>query len=260
MSTSATVQHVAYEVSENIAEITLARPPVNAFSIPFLDDILSALRRAADDSTVRAVIVTSALPKRFCAGLDLDILLGKPETEIRGFLDRLYIDLWEIQSDMAKPTIAAVNGAARGGGMTLAISCDIILAADSATFGYPEIDLGVLPAIHFAHLPRLIGRYRAFELLFTGRSFDAREAAELGLVTRLAETDRLLDEARELAALFAAKSQTAMRLGKAAFMRASDAGYRQSVAQAVDDFCAAAITPDAQEGLKAFLEKRKPNW
>jgi len=255
-----TTANVHYKVSDQIAEIILDRAPVNAFSMPFLDDILSAFRRAADDSGVRAVILRSALSELFCAGLDLDILLGKTGPEVRSFLNKLYVDLWDIQIKMDKPTIAAVNGAARGGGMTLAISCDVILAAENATFGYPEIDLGVLPAIHFSHLPRIIGRHRAFELLFTGKTFESTEAASLGLVSRVVSDKSLLLEARKLAAIFASKSQTAMRLGRAAFMRANDLDYRRSVAIAVEDFCNAAVTQDAQEGLRAFLEKRKPSW
>ncbi|MEM8743560.1 MAG: enoyl-CoA hydratase/isomerase family protein [Pseudomonadota bacterium] len=251
---------VHYELSGPVAEITLDRPPVNAFSVTFLEDILAAFRRAAEDDTVRAVILRSALPDRFCAGLDLDIILGNTGLGVREFLQKLYTDLWDIQTKMGKPTIAAVNGAARGGGMTLAISCDMIIASDSATFGYPEIDLAVLPAIHFAHLPRIVGRYRAFDLLFTGRTFDAAEAAQLGLVSRVVEKDKLLDEARALALTFASKSPTAMRIGRAAFMRATDLDYTRSVANAVEDFCNIAVTPDAQEGLTAFLEKRKPNW
>lgn len=257
MSTDAKIH---YEVSKHIAEIVLDRPPVNAFSVPFLDDILAAFQRAADDEDVRAVILRSALPDRFCAGLDLDIILGKSGLDVRKFLQKLYIDLWDIQTKMGKPTIAAVNGAARGGGMTLAISCDMVLAADSATFGYPEIDLAVLPAIHFAHLPRIVGRYRAFDLLFTGRTFSADEAATLGLVSRVVSKDALHEEALTLAATFADKSPTAMRIGRAAFMRACDLDYTRGVANAVEDFCNIAVTPDAQEGLTAFLEKRKPNW
>lgn len=251
---------VTYSVSDQVAEIVLNRPPVNAFSIAFLEEILAALRRAAKDEKARAVILRSGLPDIFCAGLDLDILLDKPGLEVRSFLEKLYVGLWDVQYAMGKPTVAAVNGAARGGGMTLAISCDVIVAAEDATFGYPEIDLGLLPAIHFTHLPRIIGRYRAFELLFTGRTFPASEAASLGLVSDVAPRDALLSRAHTLAKVFAGKSPTAMRLGRAAFMRTNDLDYRRGVANAVEDFCNIATTPDAQEGLKAFLEKRKPAW
>jgi len=251
---------VTYSVKDRIAEIVMCRPPANAFSLALLDEILAVLRQAAEDDQVRAVLLRSALPKIFCAGLDLDLLLGKSGLEIRSFLEKLYVELWDVQYGMGKPTIAVVNGAARGGGMTLSISCDVILAGDKATFGYPEIDLAVLPAIHFAHLPRLVGRYRAFELLFSGRSFPAEEAESLGLVNKVVPGEELLAHAYELAHTFASKSATAMRLGRAAFMRANDLDYRRSVANAVEDFCNAAVTPDAQEGLSAFVEKRAPRW
>ena len=180
--------------------------------------------------------------------------------EVRKFLELLYIELWDTQYNMNKPTIAVIDGAARGGGMTLAISCDIIIASDKASFGYPEIDLGLLPAIHFNHLPKIVGRYRAFDLLFSGRKFDADEALSMGLINKKVARANLLDEATKLATVFTNKSPTAIKLGRAAFMRTNDLDYRRGVANAVEDFCNAAMTPDAQEGLKAFLEKRKPSW
>jgi enoyl-CoA hydratase len=142
--------------------------------------------------------------------------------------------------------------------MTLAISCDVLVAGQSATFGYPEIDLGLVPAIHFFHLPRIVGRHRAFELLFSGRTFDAAEAASLGLVSRVVADEKVREEARTLAQVFARKSRAAMRLGRAAFWRAND--YGRGIADAVETFCEAAATADAQEGVRAFMEKRPPNW
>jgi enoyl-CoA hydratase/carnithine racemase len=196
------------------------------------------------------------VPRRFCAGLDLDALRGKPTAEVRRFLDKLYVELSDAQYQLGKPSIAAVGGAARGGGMTLAISCDVLLAGESATFGYPEIDLGLVPAIHFVHLPRIVGRHRAFELLFSGRAFDAEEAAALGLVSRIVPDEQLRETAREMARMFAAKPAVAMRLARAAFMRANDHDFRRSVGDAVELFCNVAATDEAQERLRRFLEKR----
>jgi enoyl-CoA hydratase len=247
---------LTYAVSERIAEISLKRPPVNALSLALLEAIIAALRRAAADDGVRAVILTSAVPGRFSAGLDLDLILGKSGQEVRRFLDRLYVELADVQFNLGKPSIAAVNGAARGGGMTLAISCDVLLAAHGATFGYPEIDLALPPAIHFSHLPRIVGRHRAFELLFSGRAFGAEEAASLGLVSRVVADAELRDAARALARTFARKSPAGMRLARAAFMRAND--QRAGIADAVEVFCNAAVTEAAQEGLRAFVEKRRP--
>jgi len=247
-------------IENSIANISLKRSPINAFSIDFLNEILITLKEVNNKKDVLAVMISSSIPNIFCAGLDLDILINKPILEVRKFLELLYIELWDTQYNMNKPTIAVIDGAARGGGMTLAISCDIIIASDKASFGYPEIDLGLLPAIHFNHLPKIVGRYRAFDLLFSGRKFDADEAFSMGLINKKVSKTNLLDEARKMASVFAQKSPTTIRLGRAAFMRTNDFDYRRGVANAVEDFCNVAMTPDAQEGLKAFLEKRKPYW
>ena len=172
--------HIQYAEVDAVAEITLDNAPVNALTETMIADLIAALDCAAADRSVRAVILRSALARRFCAGLDLAVLERATSQEIRSLLDKLYPGICDAQLRLAKPSIAAVSGAARGGGMTLAISCDLIVAGRSASFGYPEIEIGVLPAIHFAHLHRIVGRYRAFELLFTGRSFDAEEAHAIG--------------------------------------------------------------------------------
>ena len=254
------MKYLNLTIENSIANIRLKRSPINAFSIDFLNEILITLKEVNNKKDVLAVMVSSSIPNIFCAGLDLDILIDKPILEVRKFLELLYIELWDTQYNMNKPTIAVIDGAARGGGMTLAISCDIIIASDKASFGYPEIDLGLLPAIHFNHLPKIVGRYHAFDLLFTGRKFDADEALSMGLINKKVPRANLLDEATKLATVFTNKSPTAIKLGRAAFMRTNDLDYRRGVANAVEDFCNAAMTPDAQEGLKAFLEKRKPSW
>lgn len=247
---------VRYEVSNRVARITLARPPVNALGLAMIQAVVGALRQAAGDESVRAVVLTSAVPKIFCAGLDLKALHGSPEEKVRAFVQALYVQLHDAQYDLGKPSIAAIAGAARGGGMTMAISCDVLLAGKSATFGYPEIDVGVIPAIHYAHLPRIVGRHRAFELLFSGRSFDSEEAYRLGLVSRVVPDAEVESAAAELAETFAAKSPAVMRLGRAAFMRQNDLDYRRSIASAAEDFCSVTMTEAAQEGLQAFVDKR----
>jgi len=177
----------SYEVNGRVAEILFNNPPVNALTQALLGDFLDALERASHDPGVRAVIIGSQVPGRFSAGLDLTAVHTGAHQKVRALLDLLYVRMTEVQFRMGKPTIAAVGGTARGGGMTIAISCDMVVASSDATFGYPEIDAGVLPSIHFTHLPRIVGRHRAFELLFTGRAFDAQEAQSLGLVSRLTE-------------------------------------------------------------------------
>ncbi|VIO76482.1 2,3-dehydroadipyl-CoA hydratase [Bradyrhizobium ivorense] len=250
---------VRYSIADQIAEIVLDRAPVNALSIPLIDALLAALAKARDDAAVRAVIIHSA-HKVFCAGLDLDIIRGKPAIEVKGFLERLYFALNDTQYRMGKPTIAAVDGAVRAGGMTIAISCDMIIAGDGATFGYPEIDVGLIPAIHFVQLPRLVGRHQAFGPLFLGEPFDAASAFRMGLLSEVVPKGTALDRAREIARKLAAKSPVVMKIGRDAFMRAVDADFRRSVENAAESFVVVASTEDCQEGLNAFVEKRTPNY
>jgi enoyl-CoA hydratase len=251
---------IDYQVRDGVAEILFSNSPVNAITEAFMDALLQALGRAREDPAARAVILGSAIPGRFCAGLDLPAFLRGTPAEAHRVVGKIYARLSEAQSGLGKPSVAAVAGAARGAGMSIAITCDVILAADDATFGYPELDVGLLPAIHFHHLPRIVGRHRAFELLFTGRSFGAAEAASLGLVSRHVPEAALMAEARRTAATFAAKSPELMRLGKAAFLRAAAAGYREGAEAAVDLVSTVFGTEDCREGLSAFAERRRPVW
>jgi enoyl-CoA hydratase len=251
---------IRYDVKNNIAEILFDNPPVNALSEQMLDDYFLALERADQDPNVRAVIVASAVPGRFCAGLNLIAIHEGDQAKVRHLLERLYIRNVDTQFKMSKPTIAAIDGTARGGGMTLAVSCDMIVASETADFGYPEIDAGVPPSIHYTHLPRIAGRHKAFELLFTGRTFGTAEAAEIGLIARVAPAGEALNVARELTGVIAAKSPEVVRHGRLAFVQANDNGYRAAVHAAADSFCVAASRPSAKEGIAAFVEKRKPNW
>ena len=250
---------VRYTVSDAIAEITLDRAPVNALSIPLIDALLERLAKAKDDEAVRAVIIASA-HKVFCAGLDLDIVRGKRGIETKLFLERLYFALNDIQYRMGKPTIAAIDGAARAGGMTIAISCDMIIAGEGATFGYPEIDVGLIPALHFVQLPRLVGKHQAFGPLFLGDSFDAATAFRMGLLSEVVPKGTALDRARIIARRLAEKSPIVMKIGRDAFMRAVDADYRRAIEHAAESFALVATTQDCQEGLDAFVEKRPPKF
>lgn len=254
------MKSVSYEVRDDVAEIILDHAPVNSLTKSVIGEVLDALTRAANDTSARAVILGSRIPKIFCAGLNLNELSNGTNTDARALLEMLYVRMTDIQFNLGKPSIAAVTGPARAGGMTMAISCDMVVAGKSATFGYPEIDVGIIPAIHFTHLPRIVGKHRAFDLLFTGRMFDAAEAATLGLVARVVDDDLVLEEARKLAGVFAAKPVSIMRMGRNNFMNAIDNGYRQGVAAAVENLCNVMATDDAREGIAAFVEKRRPTW
>ena len=144
--------------------------------------------------------------------------------------------------------------------MTLAVSCDVVVAGEGASFGYPEVDVGLIPALHFVHLPRQVGRHKAFELLFSAKPFSAAEAERIGLIGCVVPDDQVLDKARELARDFAAKSPAVMRIGRDAFLRANDRDYRRDIEHMAEVMCNLVETEDSKEALAAFLEKRPPRW
>src|SRR5690606_37991790 len=217
-------EFIRYAIVDRIAEITLDRPPVNAITIKLVDELLDALQVAGRDDAVRAVIIRSAC-RVFCAGLDLDIVRGKRGVEVKGFLERLYFGLNDIQYRLGKPSISVVDGAARAGGMTIAISCDMLIAGDKSTFGYPEIDVGLIPALHFVQYPRLVGKHHAFGPLFLGEPCDAATAFRMGLASEVVPAGTALARAREIAQKLASKSPAVMKLGRDAFARAVDTDY-----------------------------------
>ena len=251
---------VDYSVKDRIGIVAMNRPPVNAIDHAMIDAIHAALRAANADRGVRAVILTSAQPGMFCGGMDLRMAAQGDAQDLRAFLHKFYIGTMNIQYVMTKPTIAAVNGPARGAGMTLGITSDMILAADDIDLGYPEIDVGVLPAIHYVHLPRQISRHKAFELLFGGKPITAAEAVSLGIINEAVPREALMDRALAVAGMFAAKSPTIMALGRQSFMRANDLDYRRNVENQIETLCNVFNTEDGREGLRAFLEKREPRW
>ncbi len=248
---------VSYDVNGAVAVVSLAKPELNTIDLGLLDGLLGALNRARDDAGVRAVVLTTALEKVFSAGLDLRLVLEGGSSVMRSLLQKLYIELFDAQYRLGKPSIAAVRGVARGGGMTIALSCDVVLAADDSSFGYPELNVGILPGIHFVHLPRVVGRLRAFELLFTGEPFDAARAEQLGLVNKVVETSELKPAAMAVAEGFAAKPPAAMRLARDAFMRINDADYRRSIASVVDTMAMMADSDETREALRRFLGRNK---
>jgi len=180
--------------------------------------------------------------------------------ELRRFLETFYFEMHDLQYRMGKPTIAALTGPARAAGVTLAVSCDVIVASETASLAYPEIDVGLIPAMHFVHLPRQIGRHKAFELLFTGDSVSASKAEQMGLVNEVVPQSEVLEAARDMAATFNEKSPVVMELGRDSFVRSQDLDYRRNIEYVVDTICHIIETEDSQEGLRAFAEDREPDW
>jgi len=248
---------VTYALDGPVAVITLNKPPLNLIDLDLITDLVAALVRAREDDHVRAVVTTTALERAFSAGLDLNQVLDGGAATTRALLQKLYVDLYDAQHELGKPTLAAVRGLARGGGMTIALSSNVVLAAETATFGYPELDVGILPGLHFTHLPRVVGRHKAFELLFTGRPFDAAEALRLGLVNRAVPAGKVLDEAMEMARVFAAKPPAAIGVAREHFMRINDRDYRSEIASVIDDMAAMIDGEETRAALRKFLGREE---
>ena len=251
---------LSYDVRDRVAVLTMRRPKVNAVNYALIEAIHAGWRRADADAGVRAIILTSAFEATFSAGMDLDLVVGTGGAGIRPFLQKFYLETLDIQYRLTKPTIAAVNGRARGAGVTLSITSDMIVAADDTDLGYPEINIGIIPAIHFVHLPQQIGRHKAFEFLFGGDPIPTKEAAAIGLINHAVPRAEVMDKAMELALKMASKAPDVMRLGRSSFMRANDLDYRRNIENQVETMCNIMETPAAVEGMRAFLEKRAPKW
>jgi len=245
-------KRIRYEVRDRVAEITMIREPVNAIDMLLAQEVVDAYGRVREDPEVRAVILTSDCKAAFSAGMDLKMIRGKTGLDLRNFLEVLYFGMHDAQYRLGKPSIAAVTAPARAAGVTLAVSY--------IDLSYPEIDVGVIPAMHYVHLPRQIGRHKAFELLFSGKPISAKDAEARGLLNYAVPRDQVLAKARELAQDMARKSPVVMRIGRDSFMRANDNEYRRTIEYVVDTICHIIDTEDAQEGLNAFVEKRRPDW
>lgn len=244
-----------------VATLTINRPKaLNALNRAVLEEIARALREVRHDAAIRVLIVTGGGDRAFVAGADIAAMTSMTTLEGLEFT-RLGHRVMATFEDLPIPVIAAVNGFALGGGLELALACDLIVASDKARFGQPEINLGIIPGFGGTQrLPHRIGHARARELIMTGEMFDAKTAHEWGLVNRVVPADQLMAEARGLAEKIAAKSGLALRQAKAALRAAAtmaeDAGLRfeQNV------FGALFGSEDQAEGMKAFMEKRNPQW
>lgn len=256
-------QAVLYEVADHVARVTINRPERrNALSWAVMADLRSALRAAREDDDVRVVVLTGAGDRAFCAGADLGGMAPGGESgwaalhDARGELARLFRDLWEL----GKPTIARVRGYALAGGFGLALACDLVVAADDARFGTPEIDVGLWPFMITVPLCRSMPPKKALELMMTGRRVTAEEADRIGFVTRVVPVDGLDAAVDELAASLAAKSPAVMKLGRDSFHAVWDLAAEDALRLLHPMLTVTAATEDAAEGIAAFAEKREAVW
>jgi enoyl-CoA hydratase len=249
------------EVAEGVARVTLNRPEVrNALNEALLRELESTLRRLEDDPAARVVVLRGAGDRAFCAGADLKKVADRGTTlqarESFGGLGRIL----EHMARMRTPVIAQVHGYALAGGCGLAAGADIVVAADDATFGLPEIKVGLLPLIVMAPILRAVGRKRGLLMILSGEPVSAREAYEMGLVSRLVPRGELDSAVGALARTLAGYSPTALGLAKEAAATVPEMEYGAALRYLRELITLVALSDDAREGIAAFFEKRPPRF
>jgi enoyl-CoA hydratase len=244
---------------EGVALVTIDRQEaLNALSFDLLDALAATLERLDADGACRAIVITGAGTRAFAAGADIKELASQTPITLT---NENRFAVWDRIGAVRTPTIAAVRGFALGGGCELAMSCDMIVAGDDAQFGQPEIKLGVMPgAGGTQRLTRAIGKARAMELILTGRTMSAGEAAAAGLVTKVVPAGSTLDEALALAARVAAQPPVAVRAAKQAILRAHELSLSAGLDFERRAFFLLFASDDQTEGMAAFSEKRPPHW
>ena len=252
-------QTIIVEIEEHVALVRLNRPEaLNALNAQLLAEVGQALSAFDADPKVRAVVLTGS-EKAFAAGADIREMAGKSFADM--FVEDVFTPESEVILRCRKPVIAAVSGYCLGGGAELAMMCDIVIAAEGAKFGQPEINLGIIPGLGGTQrLTRAVGKAKAMDLCLTGRFMEAEEAERAGLVARVVPAADLLRVAREAARQIAAKSPLAVRAAKEAVNRSFETTLREGLLFERRLFDALFATEDQKEGMAAFLEKRAPQF
>jgi enoyl-CoA hydratase len=252
---------VLYQVKERIGYVTLNRPQaMNSLSMEVRKALVDVFRRADEDPEVWVVIVTGAGDRAFSAGADITEF-AQERSPIETLKTRLSYDFRHVMTHQEKPIIAAVNGYALGGGLELALACDIIIASEKASFGLPEVTVGVMPGGGGTQrLPRLVGRLKAMEMILTGERIDAQEAYRIGLVNRVVPHGELMSTAEDVAGKIISRSPWAVRLARQSVLRGAEMHLDEAIQ--VDQYISTLIfsTEDRLEGATAFKEKRPPRF
>ncbi len=252
---------ILYGTEDGICTIRFNRPKVlNALNPTLFQELADALGKVAANPDVRVLVLTGEGEKAFVAGADLGPMKDFTPGEARKFSQHGQEVFARLEA-LPIPVIACVNGFALGGGNEVAMACDLVYAADTAKFGQPEINLGLIPGLGGTQrLPRLVGRNRALELCLTGRTIDAQEAWQLGLVNRVIPAERLWEETMKVARSIASKGRVAVSTIKSAIRKGVDRDIEVGCQLESDGLALCFSGQDAREGIEAFMEKRKPSF
>ena len=250
-------KNIILKKKEGITVLTLNRPPVNVVNYEAIMEINFALRELKNDEATGVLLLRGAGNKAFCAGVEIKDHIG----DKMPMMMREFGQIFSLLKNLGKPSIAVVNGAALGGGCELVAGCDMAIASEKAKFGQPEIVLGGLAPAAAALFPGMIGEKKAFEMILLGESISAVEAERIGLINKVVPEAELDKAAEELARKFLDKSGLSVKLVREIFYQCADiATFENAIHQATELGIQTWETADGQEGLKAFLEKRKPVW
>lgn len=259
---------IEYETKDKVGFLYLNRPvAMNAINQRMEDELVEICDRISDDDRIRALVLAARGDRAFSIGLDLSELKGtsedggreEPIAQLRQRI--LSASAWEDLARLPKPTIAAIGGAALGAGLELALACDIRIAAEGASFGFPEVRHGLIPSHGGTQrLPRIVGRGKAIEMIFSGEAIDAVEAARVELVSRVVPSAELLVVAEEMANRLATYGPIALRYAREAVNRGIDMTFDEGLHLEMDLYALLQTTQDRSEGIRSFKEKRRPKF
>jgi enoyl-CoA hydratase/carnithine racemase len=256
-----TLEHVLATTRGHLATITLNRPEQrNPLSAGMLRDLVAAFRWCQGEEAIRVVVLTGAGDRAFSAGADLSSFEDRASEDKQHQERRVFIDLFTVMTQLGKPIVGRINGHALAGGMGLAGSCDVLVAVDTATFATPEINVGVWPMMIQAILARNIPRKVLLEMLMLGERFTAIQMQSVGFVNRVVARELLDATVDDITDKLAKKSPIVMRLGRDAFYRQQDMDFEPALDYLYGELLKVVMTEDAKEGVRAFFEKREPEF